>query len=63
MDVQNITTWVLAGLKSSTTYTISVRARTVAGFGDDSVSLTVSTLESGMVNVLYIGSAGTMYTI
>ncbi|KAL5477471.1 hypothetical protein EMCRGX_G024272 [Ephydatia muelleri] len=46
VDVQNITTWVLAGLKSSTTYTISVRARTVAGFGDDSVPLTVSTLES-----------------
>ena len=54
VDVQNITTWVLTGLKPSTTYIISVRARTMAGFGDDSIPLTISTLESGMVDLLSI---------
>ena len=49
MGVQNTTTWKLTGLKPYTVYTISVRARTGAGFGASTLSHSVNTLEDGNI--------------
>eukprot|EP00731_Ephydatia_muelleri_P037955 Em0610g2a len=46
VDVQNTTTWKLTDLKPYTSYSISVRAKTGAGFGEKSIPVTISTLES-----------------
>ena len=48
MGVQNTTTWKLTGLKPYTVYTISVRAKTGAGFGASTRS-SVTTLEDGIL--------------
>ena len=71
VDVQNTTTWKLTDLKPYTSYSISVRAKTGAGFGEKSIPVTISTLESGMFtivagiwNVLYEnGSCGLYFVI
>ena len=49
MNVQNTSTaWKLTDMKPCTMYSISVRAKTVAGFGEKSTPVMISTLESGM---------------
>ena len=48
-DVQNTTTWKLICLEPYTQYTIKVRAMTMAGFGQYSLSSIVCTLEDGML--------------
>ena len=52
VDVKNITTWKLIDLKPYTSYSISVRAKTGAGFGEKSIPVTISTLESGMFTIV-----------
>ena len=48
VDVQNTTTWILTDMKPCTTYSILVRAKTMAGFGEKSIPVTITTLQSGM---------------
>ena len=47
VDVQNTTTWKLTDMKPCTTYNIFVRAKTMAGFGEKSIPVTITTLQSG----------------
>ena len=47
MNVQNTTTWKLTDMKPCTTYNIFVRAKTMAGFGEKSIPVTITTLQSG----------------
>ena len=49
VNVQNTSTaWKLTDMKPCTMYSISVRAKTVAGFGEKSTPVMISTGESGM---------------
>ena len=47
VEVQNNTTWKLTDMKPFTSYSISVRAKTLASYGEKCSPVTVSTLESG----------------
>ena len=49
VEVQNSTTWKLSDMKPFTSYSISVRAKTLAGYGEKCSPVIVSTLESGML--------------
>ena len=48
VDVQNNTTWKLMDMTPFTSHSISVRAKTLAGYGGKCSPVIVSTLESGM---------------
>ena len=49
IEVQNNTTWKLSDMKPFTSYSVSVRAKTLAGYGEKCSPVIVSTLESGML--------------
>ena len=55
VDVQNNTTWKLSDMKPFTSYSISTRAKTVAGYGETSIPVIITTLESGMLLLGHIG--------
>ena len=56
VNVQNTTTCTLTDMKPWTMYSISVRAKTSAGFGEKSIPIVISTLESGMCIICPTGS-------
>eukprot|EP00731_Ephydatia_muelleri_P002801 Em0001g2801a len=46
VDAKKNTTWKLTDMKPYTAYSISAKAKTVAGFGEESIPVIVTTLES-----------------
>lgn len=48
VDIQNTTSWKLTDMKPYTSYSLSVSAKMLAGFGEMSIPVKISTLESGM---------------